>query len=100
MVPPWPIPLSAGRNRSGHQVVTTVNRPQSVDERVTDPYILRFNPGRAALDIETGRVKLTDLASCGGCAAKYSAARLEQLLAGFDRSEERRVGKECRSRWS
>src|SRR5439155_1587935 len=39
--------------------------------------------GGAVLDIETGRVKLTDLASCGGCAAKYSAARLEQLLAGF-----------------
>ena len=35
------------------------------------------------MDTETGRVKLTDLASCGGCAAKYSAARLEQLLAGF-----------------
>jgi selenide,water dikinase len=35
------------------------------------------------LDIGTDRVKLTDLASCGGCAAKYSAARLEQLLAGF-----------------
>jgi selenide, water dikinase len=32
---------------------------------------------------ETGRVKLTDLAVCGGCAAKYSAARLEELLAGF-----------------
>src|SRR2546430_13963469 len=28
-------------------------------------------------------VKLSDLAWCGGCAAKYSAARLEQLLAGF-----------------
>ncbi len=27
--------------------------------------------------------RLTELASCGGCAAKYSAARLEQLLAGF-----------------
>src|SRR6059058_5773219 len=40
-------------------------------------------PGGVVLDIETGRVKLTDLASCGGCAAKYSAARLEQLLAGF-----------------
>src|ERR671937_2168111 len=39
--------------------------------------------GAHALDIETGRVKLTDLASCGGCAAKYSAARLEELLAGF-----------------
>src|SRR5215212_9824309 len=35
------------------------------------------------MDIQTGKVKLTDLASCGGCAAKYSAARLEQLLAGF-----------------
>jgi selenide,water dikinase len=35
------------------------------------------------MDLETAGVKLTDLASCGGCAAKYSAARLEELLAGF-----------------
>ncbi len=35
------------------------------------------------MDIGAYNVKLTDLASCGGCAAKYSAARLEQLLAGF-----------------
>ena len=35
------------------------------------------------MKLDTGTVKLTDLASCGGCAAKYSAARLEQLLAGF-----------------
>ena len=35
------------------------------------------------MDIDAADVKLTDLASCGGCAAKYSAARLEQLLAGF-----------------
>ena len=35
------------------------------------------------MNVDAGRVKLTDLASCGGCAAKYSAARLEQLLAGF-----------------
>src|SRR6266566_5079951 len=33
--------------------------------------------------VEAGTVKLTDLASCGGCAAKYSAARLEELLRGF-----------------
>src|ERR687897_917585 len=33
--------------------------------------------------LETAHVKLTDLASCGGCAAKYSAARLEELLRGF-----------------
>src|SRR5258707_9589716 len=39
--------------------------------------------GRAPVDLDTGKVKVTDLASCGGCAAKYSAARLEQLLAGF-----------------
>ena len=35
------------------------------------------------MDIDAADIKLTDLASCGGCAAKYSAARLEQLLSGF-----------------
>ena len=35
------------------------------------------------METDTGPIRLTDLASCGGCAAKYSAARLEQLLAGF-----------------
>ena len=29
-------------------------------------------------------MKLTDLATAGGCAAKYSAARLEELLRGFE----------------
>jgi selenide, water dikinase len=33
--------------------------------------------------IESQTIRLTDLASCGGCAAKYSAARLEELLRGF-----------------
>ena len=32
---------------------------------------------------EAQTVRLTELASCGGCAAKYSAARLEELLKGF-----------------
>jgi selenide,water dikinase len=35
------------------------------------------------MDLGSSTVKLTDLASCGGCAAKYSAARLEELLQGF-----------------
>jgi selenide, water dikinase len=35
------------------------------------------------VEFEAAGIKLTELASCGGCAAKYSAARLEQLLAGF-----------------
>jgi selenide,water dikinase len=35
------------------------------------------------VEFEATGIKLTELASCGGCAAKYSAARLEQLLAGF-----------------
>ena len=39
--------------------------------------------GGAVLTVDPQTVKLTDLAVCGGCAAKYSAARLEQLLAGF-----------------
>ncbi len=35
------------------------------------------------MNLDASSVKLTDLASCGGCAAKYSAARLEELLQGF-----------------
>jgi selenide,water dikinase len=35
------------------------------------------------MNVDTGGIKLTELASCGGCAAKYSAARLEELLRGF-----------------
>jgi selenide, water dikinase len=42
-------------------------------------------PSRRSFPIElnSATVKLTDLASCGGCAAKYSAARLDELLRGF-----------------
>src|SRR6266513_2802042 len=55
-----------------------------MDESRHDPYSSRNRfSGRPPVDLDTGRVKLTDLASCGGCAAKYSAARLEELLAGF-----------------
>jgi selenide,water dikinase len=35
------------------------------------------------MDPGSSTIKLTDLASCGGCAAKYSAARLDELLRGF-----------------
>lgn len=35
------------------------------------------------MSVAGGAVKLTDFTSCGGCAAKYSAARLEQLVRGF-----------------
>src|SRR4029079_17140745 len=45
-------------------------------------------PPGVALDFNAAEIKLTDLASCGGCAAKYSAARLEELLGGFVQVEE------------
>src|SRR5437667_10184312 len=55
-----------------------------MDESASGPY---SSPDRNEEDLvvttETRRVKLTELASCGGCAAKYSAARLEQLRKGF-----------------
>ena len=40
------------------------------------------------MDFNAAEIKLTDLASCGGCAAKYSAARLEELLGSFVQVEE------------
>src|SRR2546421_6096711 len=54
-----------------------------IDECGAGPYSSRNASEEDGVETETGRIKLTDLASCGGCAAKYSAARLEQLLAGF-----------------
>src|SRR5438270_7480699 len=55
-----------------------------MDERPSGPYSSPDHIEEGIfVTIETGRVKLTELASCGGCAAKYSAARLEQLLKGF-----------------
>ena len=55
---------------------------------VRTPFDREQAPGQhsspyGATSLETAHVKLTDLASCGGCAAKYSAARLEELLRGF-----------------
>src|SRR5215471_9103037 len=57
----------------------------SVDEEQTSPYSSANRTEDTPMDLEAeaAGVKLTDLASCGGCAAKYSAARLEELLAGF-----------------
>jgi selenide,water dikinase len=52
-------------------------------DAVDIPTVPASDEEESALSTETGRVKLTDLAACGGCAAKYSAARLEQLLKGF-----------------
>jgi len=37
--------------------------------------------------VTLAEVKLTDLATAGGCAAKYSASRLEELLRGFAPAE-------------
>jgi selenide,water dikinase len=61
----------------------TGDRALSIDEYRSDPYSSRDTEEDGRVEIGTGRVKLTDLTSCGGCAAKYSAARLQQLLAGF-----------------
>src|SRR5438105_4194633 len=54
-----------------------------IDGCGSGPYSSRNASEEDGVETETGPIKLTDLASCGGCAAKYSAARLEQLLAGF-----------------
>jgi selenide,water dikinase len=43
----------------------------------------RRSPGRKVSGVQSGQVKLGELVQAGGCAAKYSAARLEELLAGL-----------------
>jgi selenide, water dikinase len=40
-------------------------------------------------NVQRTEIKLTELTSCGGCAAKYPAAQLEELLGGFAPPEAR-----------
>src|SRR4051795_5998555 len=62
-------------NRAGGATVLHVTAP--------DPRVPCHSSEEDSLSTDIGRVRLTDLAACGGCAAKYSAARLEELLKGF-----------------
>ena len=48
----------------------------------------------------TEAVQRLDVAGTGALLLGDSGGRLRGLLTDGDRSEERRVGKECRSRWS
>ena len=54
-----------------------------MDAARSDPYSCREPEEPEPLSTDTTTVKLTELAACGGCAAKYPAARLEELLQGF-----------------
>ena len=53
----------------------------SGDERATGHG--RILPHAYSGRMATGEVKLSELVTAGGCAAKYAAGRLEELLAGF-----------------
>ena len=56
----------------------------------------------AARNEEKLAALVTEIVATGGeaFAVKMDVADAEQVKSGFKRSEERRVGKECRSRWS
>jgi selenide, water dikinase len=65
--------LSSGRGNAGARGCVAVSQGRRHHSRLRRP----------AIEFGSSTVKLTDLAACGGCAAKYSAARLEELLRGF-----------------
>jgi selenide,water dikinase len=57
--------------------------PAVVYERRRPAALQLRSEGRPEVTPEAKTVRLTELANCGGCAAKYSAAKLEELLRGF-----------------
>ena len=57
-------------------------------------YAVKANPDDAVVSL------LRDLGSNFDVATRYELDQLLRLGISPDRSEERRVGKECRSRWS
>src|SRR3712207_8695822 len=66
-------------------------RNWSSDVCSSDLGAFRVTQTRSAKPVTELRLVGGDFSSCGGAAAKPGV---------FGRSEERRVGKECRSRWS
>jgi len=54
---------------------------------------------RAVAAVALGATSLPEVAERAGLEPRAAARALSRLVAG-GRSEERRVGKECRSRWS
>src|SRR3712207_5521432 len=68
--------------------------------------VMKQKDGANALGfaLRTGRISGTLLARVAALAEEYGRGRVrataQQKLVILDRSEERRVGKECRSRWS
>src|SRR2546422_6199145 len=70
--------------------VQTCALPICEGDRETDPHLERWVTRRAGLGLRGG----------GSSAGVDEPARHRHDVAGGGRSEERRVGKECRSRWS
>ncbi len=65
------------------QTVEETSDPRRII-RTSTTFPLPHGDGSRAVAVVYGEgVKLTDLATAGGCAAKYSASRLEELLRGF-----------------
>src|SRR5260370_19782708 len=71
---------------------------RAIAEAVSLPVILYSVPGRTGVSIEPATVRrLADVANIVGI--KEASGNVSQMAAILNRSEERRVGKECRSRW-
>ena len=72
---------------------------EAVRAAVKIPFTVKFRAGWDEQEIIC--VELAKMAEdCGLCAVALHARTREQGYSGQARSEERRVGKECRSRWS
>src|SRR5258708_34043464 len=56
--------------------------------------------GTAYVELGLSRIAAAALEGLAPPGETLTAAGARQLLTDLDRSEERRVGKECRSRWS
>src|SRR5438132_1239706 len=91
-MPDEPPVMSAAPSTRGVVYATTEERssiarleehPGGAGKAPPLPWTAAPRPPSVFLGCGMTAVRLTDLATSGGCAAKYSAARLEELLRGF-----------------
>ena len=97
--PPECLWIRGDRGAFTHIGVAVIGARAASQEGLVAAYEIAFDLARAGVVVVSGLARGVDSAAHRG-ALDGGGPTIAVLGTGIDRSEERRVGKECRSRWS
>src|SRR2546430_15289926 len=101
--------IVAALNRAGQQYqqvgrkeakLESLQRAVDTNRQLYDLFFKRLSETSATGDLATARARIVEPAVVPRVPVKPNKRRIVSVAVLLTRSEERRVGKECRSRWS